>query len=331
MKIQMFFIFLLFASLSLAQFIEVSFPAPSDNISGLAFNGTVWAIDSVDCCIYGVDMWTGVLQDTVLLPAFDNPPVGLGVSPECFWFAESGTAIIHSIDFDGNLVSTMDFSDSGVQNISGVEHFQWYPSYPYLWFIDSADRSIYTVCLSIGPQTLNKVFSIEEEIVVHDIGWESMGVPVACDDELSPVRFYENGNSYEPLGMGSYQSAIGVATTLDDRIYFSDPEMGMIHRYSWSTVGVTAEGTSSVLPRDLMCSVDNPVRGEVELVVQLEDTQLIHIQVYSLFGRLVKEIAGSIYPQGTQTVSLGTFSPGVYLYHIISESNTLSRAFTVLE
>ena len=153
------FIFLLFtASYSLSQFIEVSFPAPSDNITGLAYGALVWAIDSVDCCIYGLDMWTGALEDTVLLPELDNPAVGLGVSPEGFWFAESGTAIIHSIDFEGSLVSTMDFSDSGIQSISGVDYFQWYPSYPYLYFIDSYDRSLYTVSLALGPQSLFKNF-----------------------------------------------------------------------------------------------------------------------------------------------------------------------------
>ncbi|MCK5785295.1 MAG: hypothetical protein KAH54_01910 [Candidatus Sabulitectum sp.] len=318
------------STLANAQFIEVSFPAPSDNISGLGYNGMVWALDSLDCAVYGVDWWTGVPYDTVPLPPLDNPAVGLGVSPDGFWFAESGTAVIHSIDFDGNLLSTFDLSDSGVQSVSGVDYFHWSPSFPYLWLIDAADRSVYQISLFIGPQSLVKLFTIEDEIEVHDIGWEYYSLPVACNDGESPVRFYYDGGSlYETLGYGEYQSAVGVASTLDDRIYFSDPEMGLIHRYCLN-MGEVEDGSYQAVSTIVMNPFSNPVHNSVSAEIVLAEPAHISFQVIDIAGRVAAEIPESDYCRGTHSVPLGEFYQGVYFCLMTSGYYKESQRFAVV-
>ncbi len=318
-----------------AQFIEVSFPAPSENISGLAFAGHVWALDSLDCVIYGVNGWTGELFETVILPPLPNPPVGLGMVPstacDTFWLAESGAAIVHSIDSDGNLLGTWDFSDSGIQCISGLEIGPAL-SFGYLMILDSSDRSIYTVKRPFGSEPVEYQFTISDDIEVHGIGWDEEKIPVACNDEVSPVHFYYDATSYESLGDGDYASAVGVASVDCSRIYFSDPDMGMIHRYCVNMGGVEEESYGISNPVGFGV-YPNPVRAGADayLSLHLASEGCIAVQLYDVRGRIITGITTDLLIGGFNEILLGSFSPGIYFCSFTSGDFSATQRFVVVE
>lgn len=314
--------------LSGAQFIEVSFPAPSGNISGLAFNGYVWALDSLDCMIYCVDSWTGAPIATVELPSLPNPAVGLAICSDTLWFAESGTALVHAIDFDGNLLGSWDLSDSGVQTISGLDNSL---SGNSLYILDSSDRSVYFTIRPIGTHPLDYQFTIADTMEVHDIGaWMMEGVPVACDDEISPVRFYTSASSYGMLGYGTYESAIGVTSIGGGRIYFSDPEMGMIHRYCVH-MGGNESGSSASIEPVILSIYPNPVLTSATLIVNLVSGCSTTIQLFDVNGRVVWSKGPELRAPGCYEVSIEISDSGVYFCRLTSGNFTATQRFVVIE
>jgi hypothetical protein len=321
-------VFMLLPCLSDAQFIEVSFPAPGLNISGLAFDGGVWALDSLDCVIYRVHYWTGAPIDTVELPPLPNPAVGLAVYSNTLLFAESGTALIHAIDFDGNLIGSWDFSDSGIQSISGLDNL------PYsndLYLLDSSDRSIYYLEGPIGTQPPEYLFAIADTIEVHDIGaWMMEGVPVACDDEISPVRFYTSPSSYQTLGYGTYESAVGVTSIGIGRIYFSDPELGMIHRYCVNMGGNESGSSASVEPV-ILSIYPNPVLTSTTLVVYLASGCSTTIRLFDVSGRVVWSKSLGLQAPGYHDISIEISDPGIYFCRMTSGDISATQRFVVIE
>ena len=319
---------MLLPGLSGAQFIEVSFPAPSANISGLAFNGLVWALDSLDCMIYGVHFWTGAPIDTVELPPLPNPAVGLAAYSNTLWFAESGTALIHAIDLDGNLIGSWDFSDSGIQSISGLDNL---PSSNDLYLLDSSDRSVYCLEEPIGTQPPEYLFTIADTIEVHDIGaWMMEGVPVACDDEISPVRFYTSASNYGMLGYGTYASAVGVTSIGIGRIYFSDPELGLIHRYCVN-MGGNESGSSAFIEPAILSVYPNPVLTSTTLTVNLVSGCSTTIRLFDVSGRVVWSRGPELWAPGYHDVSIEISDPGIYFYRITFGDLTATQRFVVIE
>jgi hypothetical protein len=278
--------------------------------------------------IYGVNSVSGTPEDTIALPPLPNPAVGLAVFNDTLWFAESGTALVHAIDFDGNLIGSWDFSDSGIQTISGLDNL---PTSNALYLLDSSDRSVYFTIRPIGSSPLYYLFTIADTIEVHDIGASMTGgVPVACDDEISPIRFYTSASSYGMLGYGTYESAIGVTSISGNRIYFSDPELGMIHRYCIDMGGI--ENESSTLPGPSILSIyPNPAQISATLVFNLISECSITIQLYDLKGRVVWSDNAGFHPPGLHEITLMLPDPGIYFCRMISGDFTITRRFVVIE
>jgi hypothetical protein len=116
---------ILFACTAFCQFIEWSLPAPSEHITGLACCGTtVYAVDSLDCMVYAVNYHTGVLQGTVQLPTMEKKAVGLALSGDTLYFAESGTAVVHAMTTGGQSAGIWDYSSHGISCITGLDEHQ---------------------------------------------------------------------------------------------------------------------------------------------------------------------------------------------------------------
>ncbi len=328
------FVFTLF-SIASGQVIENSFPAPSDNITGLALNDPieVLALDPVEGVIYKIDNWTGAVLETISLPSTPNPAVGLARGDSGIWYAEQGTALIHKIDGDGTLLATYDYSDSGVVSISGLDigsdnHYP-HPTWA-LYFIDSATQIIYMEEFPIGSGMLQQYLDIEGCPEVYDIGPPRAYdcIPVACNDPVSPVRCYYDSDSYYTLYSGEFESARGVGPAYEyNRFYFNDPEMGMIHRYCLDMGGIA--GGDGILTSASILS--NPSPGVAAVGLTLTEEALVDISVYDVTGRMVLRMPGINCPAGTSEQSITGLDRGVFLVRITALEQSMTLRLVVLD
>lgn len=315
-------ILLLIPCISMGQFIEATFPAPCSNISGLACTGNgVLVLDALELNLYRVNGWTGEVYSIVSLPGSVSMPVGLGVMDSTVYFAENGTALIHSMMLDGTYLDTWNFADSGLVSITGID----FAGDDWMFVLDGNDRSVYRLEIPMGIQPMVKMFTISDDIEVYDIGSDYFGVPVACSDPVSPVRFYYDDDDYDVLGMGTYMSASGVGTTGDERIYFSDPLMNAIHRYSPTMGGTGEEAHGSGL---LLGIIVNPSPGTSGVVIRVQTDEQAFVRIFDLSGRKVEET--EVTP-GTSELCITDLAPGVYLCTLSGEEGSTELRFSVTE
>ena len=298
------------SSAGMGQYIEATFPAPCGNITGLTCHWSgVLVIDGTELNLYRIDHATGEVYSTVSLPGFVNYPVGLGVMDSTVYFAESGTALVYSMKLDGTYLETWNFADSGLVSITGID----FMGDDDLFLIDESDRSVYRLEIPMGIQPMYKMFTISDDIEVYDIGWDVEGVPVACNDPVSPVRFYWDDDDYTPLGTGTYMSASGVGVSWDGRIYFSDPMMNAIHRYCPNMGGTGGEEEARTEGLGLRIA-DNPVAsGLASIIITCENPTILGFSVFNLLGRMVLDIPEQRYERGINTVSIQSILPGIYI------------------
>lgn len=147
MKISILIVILVSTVPVFGQYIEFSFPSPSPYITGLAFNGDLFALDSLSGVLYKMNPFNGTVLDTISIPETTNPPVGLTSWGDTLWFAESGTGIIHKIDVQGNELAVYDLSDSGPQSITGLAHFFWDED---MYVMDASSTTLYVLDTPIG-------------------------------------------------------------------------------------------------------------------------------------------------------------------------------------
>jgi hypothetical protein len=324
-------------SIASAQTIEWSFPAPSDNISGLAHGGnTIYAIDPIDGVIYMLNDWTGAVLDTIPLPFTYHTPVGLAytgdLETDTLWFSEAGTALIHAIDASGSMLATYDFSDSGVQSITGldVQLIDNNPLTLMMFFIDSATQIIYRIQLPISSCPLEEYIDIEGCPDVFDIGPPTSYycIPVACSDPISPVRCYYDSVSYIAMGGGTYESAVGVAPAgTINRFYFSDPLMGMIHRYCMDMGGIE-DDEGDIL---VFASISpNPTTGAATLRVTLTADAFLDVCVYDMAGRLVQRMPEACYSAGLNEQIIDGFGPGIFIVRVSAPNRSTTVRLVVL-
>jgi len=318
------------ASAAFCQFVEWSFPAPSDHITGLACDyGTVYALDSLDCMVYAVHYSTGALQGTLQLPAFEKKAVGLALLEDTLYFAESGTAIVHAMTTDGEPAGVWDFSGSDISSISGLDALAW--GDPRLYFIDSATSIIYSIDLPLSTNVPVERIALLNCPEVHDISAPRYGdyyYPVACNDPVSPVRMYSGPDEYEVLGYGSYAGAVGVAAASEDsRFYFSDPALGAIHRYCMD-MGAVGEGTMIPLFTALRVA-PNPSTGAVDIVFTLADGERVSVEVFDTAGRAVFTEEGE-FSAGTCTAIVDGLPSGAYHLRLSGTGWSETADFSVL-
>lgn len=305
--------FLIFLTMALTvaahgQYIEFSFPSPSLNISGLAFDNTLYALDSLDRVLIELNAYNGTVMDTIYLPSTVNPPVGLTAWDDTLWFAEGSTGVVHKIDKQGNEIAVFDLSDSGPQSITGLAHSLWDDE---IVLMDCFDNTIYNWYLQSGY--VEKIFQLQDCPEVHDISGcmeGGMMIGVACNDPVSPVRLYYNETAYEPLGYGEYESAVGVASWDQSRFYFSDPSMGLIHRYCIH-MGAVEEGTSNLSPVDFRL-LRNPSPGYLEYLLSSLSGANPEILLYDITGRVCRTVPEGTYGEGSHILRFDNLTPGVY-------------------
>lgn len=280
------FTVVLLSSSAVSQFIQYSFPAPSDHISGLAAHGNdVFVLDSLDNMVYRVHNFSGALLGETELPSLTGGAVGLAVSDGTLYFAESGTGVVRGITIDGLPVGLWDLSDSGLASISGLDVDS---ATGYMYIMDSGTNTVYRIELPLGTFAPVEFLTLVGCPQVHDISAPRPGgIPVACEDPVSPVRIYSSPYQYEPLGYGDYSSAAGVAShwNLENRFFFSDPDMGVIHLYCID-MGCVEEGCLAADGFSVTVS-PNPCPGTASVAFPVGDPAHVLLRVYDTAGRVV--------------------------------------------
>lgn len=319
------------ASPAVGQYIEFSFDAPSDNISGLAYltsENRLYALDSLECVLLELDAYDGTVYDTIpIVPAPDSP-VALTGREDTLWFAESGTGVVHEIDLGGTELASYDLSDSGVQSITGLARQLWGDD---TYVMDESDNTIYLIDGQIGSVMPEVYMQLEGCPQVHGISgmMESWWIGVACEDPVSPVRLYHDPPSYEPLGMGEYESAVAMASYDGSRFYFSDPDMGMIHRYCCN-MGGTAAPVSAGLGQVRLAPADNPAHGSLGVRLSVRHGTSPEIAVLDVAGRMIDRVPGGALGPGSHTVEFDGLRPGVY-YVLCGDSAAPLKAVVLAE
>ena len=310
MKVYILVVLLVSTIPSFGQYIEFSFPSPSPYISGLTFNGDLFALDSLSGILYRMNQYNGTVLDTISVPETPNSPVGLTSYGDTLWFAESGTGIVHKIDVQGNELAVYDLSDSGPQSITGLARGIWDDD---MYIMDGSSTTIYVVQTPIGSYPLEVFLAIEDCPEVHDISGpiEYSQIAVACEDSISPVRIYYGPTSFMPLESGEYESAVGVASWDGCRFYFSDPEMEMIHRYCVNMGGITPSDPASFAGCTLT-PVSNPSLCALEFRLDLRMDISMTLRLLDLSGRLIEEIPEENFSAGIHHVRFEDLSPGIY-------------------
>lgn len=326
MKVYILVVLLVSAIPSFGQYIEFSFPSPSPHISGLTFNGDLFALDSLTGVLYKMNGFNGTVLDTISIPETPNPPVGLASYGDTLWFAESGTGIIYKIDVHGNELAVYDLSDSGPQSITGLARYLWDED---MYIMDASSTTLYILETPIGSSPVTVVLAIEDCPEVHDISGplDEFTVAVACEDSISPVRLYYSPTSYMPLDFGEYASAVGVASWDGCRFYFSDPEMGMIHRYCVNMGGITPDPSS--FTGSTLIPVSNPSPYALEFRLDLREDISLALRLVNLSGRLIEEIPEENFSAGIHHVRFEYLSPGVYF--CVAARNGLCARGVVVE
>lgn len=306
-----------------AQFVEWSIPAPSDYITGLANSNMsyrIYAVDSVDNVVYWLDSWDGDILGTTVLPYFPNPPVGLACKDDTLWFAESGTAIVHAVSLSGIFLGTTDFSDSGPENITGIGFYVEYPD--ELLLADAVQNIIYSVYFEDNMVVIVDTFLVLGECPeVHDLGgFGGLGIPVACEDIISPVRIYEDDSLYTPLYYGDFISATGVARVMCNRFYFSDPVMGLIHRYCTDMGAVEEEVVCSSSSLEL---IPNPFANTVKIMFDVPSTGCVTLRLLDISGRLIETLFDEEIEPGLRTITLSaTDLPSGFYFITLNHNET---------
>lgn len=306
------------------QYVEFSFPSPSPYISGLAFNGDLFALDSLSRVLYRMNEFNGTVLDTISIPETPNPPVGLTACADTLWFAESGTGIVHKIDVQGNELAVYDLSDSGPQSITGLARSFVYEE---MYIMDASSTTLYVSEIPLGSYPLEIVLAIEGCPEVHDIAapMDYSIVAVACEDSISPVRLYNSPTYYEPIYGNEFASAVGMASWDWCRFYFSDPEMGLIHRYCCNMGGITpSTGADGITLTPLV----NPGSGTLEFSLNLIEGVSPALMLVDISGRLIDEIPEGHFSTGTNLVRFEDLPPGVYF--CVAARNGLLRARGVI-
>lgn len=314
-------------AVSSAQFIENSCPAPSDHITGLTdLMGVVVAVDSLDDCLYFFDGWTGQVYDTVPLPWSPCSPVGLTSNNDTLMFAEYGTRDIYAMTADGDPLGVFFIIDAfPITGLSCGNDLN--PEYLYIM---SWGQTLFQfeLPLSTGDVIDSWVYSGCPE--THDIAMVYNDcVAIACEDSVSPVRIYWDPENYDPLMIGDFESAVGVGTcTEGNRFWFSDPDMGMIHRYCCDMGGITGEEPEPAVG----ISMPNPVSISTVAELQIPCDGEFSITVTDMAGRIVTEVfAGSMSAGSTQIpLDMEGFPAGSYLLRVTSGDITATRQFTLL-
>ncbi len=309
-----------------AQYIENSCPAPSEHITGLA--GELYAIDSLQKVVYELNPWSGEVLDTIPIPWVPCSPVGLAIRPDSIIFAESGSALIHVMTMDGDSVGSIDLSVHGLQSITGLSCY----ISGDLYLADASSNTIYVYELPLGSGNISEYFTLQSCPEIHDIGagiyW--VEVAVACEDTVSPVRVYNSSSSYTPLDFGDYSSAVGVGTASEgNRFYFSDPDMGMIHRYCMDMGGISGQGSHTT---EIKCSIPNPVEGDTEMQLHLRSSGEVSAVVSDISGREVISVYEGVLAEGTHLIPvyMKDLPSGVYLMKVRCDDSFSVTEFTLL-
>lgn len=118
------------------------------------------------------------------------------------------------------------------------------------------------------------------------------------------VESYRNGENYYTEGF--HQPVLTVMPV--------EKNHGLVSNSEEST---STGGTVRVMP--------NPVSSWLNIEFDLEKEMNMHLQLFDLSGKLI-ENEHVIMQKGSAEMDFSTFSPGIYMLHVISEDGSFSRS-----
>ncbi|HYJ38586.1 MAG TPA: T9SS type A sorting domain-containing protein [Chitinophagaceae bacterium] len=77
-------------------------------------------------------------------------------------------------------------------------------------------------------------------------------------------------------------------------------------------------------------SIPNPAKGTLDIYVNLDKRERIHIQLFDLNGRLLKEVKKDFYPGVSENkIDVSTLTHGTYLVKVVGETVTVNRKIII--
>lgn len=287
--------FLLFSAMNASGDIVYCFSAPGDNVIGLGSSiSRVWAIDDGTLQIYELDYNGSILNQFPVMGT--ATPTGLAWGDSVLYYADGGTAILHTMSDDGSYLGSYDFSDSGISSIRGLGYNNNIDPYlPEALLItdDIADAAF----AAYPPLLFDQVELIADLSEAPDIFYDaaiSLGygsIWIACGDLYYNVQAFNLGGFSYDWHFYDINNVVGIADFLemptDEFLWLSDPDTDLI---SLVYYGMGVEEESGSFSYFRLEAVPNPFSSTVTVSVPGLTYGSPNLHIYDLTGRMVVEL-----------------------------------------
>lgn len=288
-------LFLLLSALNASGDIVYSFSSPGDNVIGLASSiGRVWAIDDGTLQIYELDYNGSILNQFPVIGT--ATPTGLAWGDSVLYYADEGTAILHTMSDDGSYLGSFDLSDSWIISIRGLgfnNNIHPYLPEGLLLTDDVTDAAF----VAYPPLVFDQRELIADLSGAPDILYDaaiSLGygsIWIACGNLYNNVQAFNLGGLSYNWHFYDINNVVGIADYLDmptdEFLWLSDPDTDLI---SLVYYGLSIEESSGSISNLRLKASPNPFFNLVTVSVQgLIDTSTM-LQIFDLSGRLVTRI-----------------------------------------
>lgn len=273
--------------------ILTTFDVPYGYITGLATdNNLVWAIDSITCSVYGFDGWTGTMKESFSVVGTGSP-VGLAYVDSLLYYAESGTAILHAMNTNGDYIGSWDLSGLGVQSITGLGWDHADDRSDTGLRIGDIGSHIIWKAHPIGSFTeADTLIVLPDTLVFHDICgglYYESGCWIACESSNPSFRMqYWTESGWCMTAMYDFPSTCGVAQYMpyyEDHIWVSVPSELQVY-LDWYGMGVE-DDTDDMTNTGLQCS-ENPFSQCVNITLE-GLSEGARIRIMDVAGRTILE------------------------------------------
>lgn len=271
-----------------------SFGLPYGYVTGIGTGeNLVWAVDSINMMIYGFESdYPHELVESLPVEGASDP-VGLAWCDSVLYYAQSGTAILHGMQTDGDYIGSWDFSGYGIQEISGVgwNHDDFYTT-PCFLIADPVTCEIWNIWPPGEFTEVTSIIQLPSSMEIGEIGcggeygdyvtWVAVESNIPSDrlQAWSPTGYHGNLCGNEPAG--SVSGVEQMESEPQSNIWVSVPSELAVYLYYYG-LG-TGEDPDHDLPGLSFSS--NPMRGSVAISAQgfIDNS---YIRIFDQSGRMV--------------------------------------------
>lgn len=142
--------------------------------------------------------------------------------------------------------------------------------------------------------------------------WSAPIVPPA-----SLVGVSTNGFRYFQYRVEMYTSDPGITPVLEDVTVV------------WNYLEGIGEDARQQL--SIVSACPNPCPGTLRLSVELGSSGFLNLEVFDISGRIISTTGSGCFSEGTHSVQLDGFAPGVYFVRLAAGDAVASQRFVVIE